>query len=154
MRATFPRQFARNLFGRAARAGVMGTLVMLFCATCATQQAACSSARSECTSRVSVCPDESEQAACEAAYACEWRTGCVRPCAHQQDQQAGCVPECWGPQPGSPDSPESCATLEGCSWDPACFEDPLLPCDPGLDEVECRRRHCTWEQVSPGSTLG
>jgi hypothetical protein len=148
----------RRLFIQPKRpAGVMprvSAAVVLLVLLGALQPLACSwDDRYECGGKLTTCHDESERPACEIAPACEWRAGCVRACAHDQNAPGPCFPECRAADNSLPNSPEACALLEGCSWDPACFENPKLTCDSDLDEAECRRRSCKWEQVSPGTTL-
>lgn len=79
--------------------------------------------------------------------------GCARPCAHEQNPQSSGFPECRAADGTFPNNAEACALIDGCSWDPACFENPALTCDSDLPEAECRRRSGKWEQVSSGNTL-
>jgi len=107
----------------------------------------------ECGGKLALCAFESDEAACRSAPACEWREGCVQSCAHEQNPVTSCFPQCRDAQNTFPTSAEACATLEGCSWDPACFENEALSCERGLGETECRRRSCKWEKTSSGTTL-
>ena len=121
---------------------------------CAAAQPGCSADdRYQCTSKILRCHHEPDEAACTAKPTCAWVPGCVRACVHDPNPQEECIAYCQDARGAIPETAEACAPIPGCAWEPGCFENEELPCTKDLDETECRRRSCRWENVSPGTTL-
>jgi hypothetical protein len=111
------------------------------------------------------CYAQKSAEACTSHSICEWRVGCASACQRAlatDECPANCGVigvdrACYGLGCRAPDSgaqnanEDQCAALPGCNWQDACWEARDTACHPNLNESECKRRNCSWNEL--GSQL-